>query len=368
MTSTDLNRKPPSPPFVSVLGCCRSGTSLLATLLERYYGVAIPFESHFIPLFQRYIWLWGDLSKSKNRRRLLDTIFDFVEIFTHAVSVSSDMPEHAKYDYEKIKKFSLLAAKDHADEIVENSDSYPSLVDRLFAEYAAFHDLPLWGDKSASFRHVPMSLIANALPKETKFIHIVRDGRDVCLSWRKIWNGPFNAAETALLWREHNMKKDQWGMGQKDRFMQIRYEDLLADEEKTMAAIGAFLGCERVEDETSRETIADALAESSILSKVSGEVQKENMEKWRGAMTEEDQSVFEYLAEDALDRFSYTHSSCAPRGGMARRQQLTAWLRALLSPRDVVIRVKMNFLKPLLPAVLFCTQVFRIPLVKIFAR
>ena len=46
-----------------------------------------------------------------------------------------------------------------------------------------------------------MALIEATLP-EARFIHIVRDGRDVALSMRGQWWGPQSVAQTALWWSQ----------------------------------------------------------------------------------------------------------------------------------------------------------------------
>ncbi|MBF0296123.1 MAG: sulfotransferase, partial [Magnetococcales bacterium] len=67
-------------PPVFVVGCDRSGTTLLTALLESRLGLAAPLETHFIPYFARTLFLWGDLGRRRNRERLLTAIGHFLEI------------------------------------------------------------------------------------------------------------------------------------------------------------------------------------------------------------------------------------------------------------------------------------------------
>ena len=52
-----------------------------------------------------------------------------------------------------------------------------------------------WGDKTTNYVR-QMSLIHDLLP-ETRFVHIIRDGRDVALSTRDLWFGPDSVEEAA---------------------------------------------------------------------------------------------------------------------------------------------------------------------------
>ena len=55
----------------------------------------------------------------------------------------------------------------------------------FYALYAARFSKPRWGDKTPDYgRHVPT--IRELLP-EARFIHLIRDGRDVALSLRPLW-------------------------------------------------------------------------------------------------------------------------------------------------------------------------------------
>ena len=63
---------------VLIVGAPRSGTYLIVSELEKLFSIVTPLETHFIPLFQRYLTLWGDLTKEHNRRALLTDIFLFL--------------------------------------------------------------------------------------------------------------------------------------------------------------------------------------------------------------------------------------------------------------------------------------------------
>ena len=45
-----------------LVGCPRSGTYLLMDILERHFDVCVMSETHFIPIFRKFLWLYGDLT------------------------------------------------------------------------------------------------------------------------------------------------------------------------------------------------------------------------------------------------------------------------------------------------------------------
>ena len=106
---------PPAFPFLFVIGCPRSGTSLLTSILSR--ELAIPYETHFIPLFERVLWLWGDLRRPSRRAHLLRSIYEFLEIWTVQAARGRAL--------DQLHRMSLLATKPSADELVDGTTSYP---------------------------------------------------------------------------------------------------------------------------------------------------------------------------------------------------------------------------------------------------
>ncbi len=218
---------------VFVVGCPRSGTYLLSTILNHHFSTAIPIETHFIPIFYRYLFLWGDLEKKKNRMNLLNDIFEFFEIWTRI--------ETTGRDFQKEKNYSLLSVKNNIDEIIESSKSYSDIVRGLFRSYANKNGATNWGDKSTFYRHIPLERLVDSV-SDIYIIHIVRDPRDVVMSWNKLWCGPKSIYEAADAWKEHIEKKRAWGAKNPERYLEIKYEDLISNYFCTLDIISDFIG------------------------------------------------------------------------------------------------------------------------------
>jgi len=331
-----------NPDFLFIVGCPRSGTYLLSVLLNHHFSIALPTETHFIPLFQRFLFLWGDLSRPKNRKRLLDDVFEFLDIWTPVQST--------KRDYEKERHFSLLIARHEKDRILENAESYPDIVCGLFRAYAEKHGESCWGDKSAFAEPIPLARLEQSV-HHLKVIHITRDGRDVSLSWRKLWCGLRTVAGTANAWRRHVESKRKWGEAHPDRYLELRYEDLLAQSDAVIDRIAEFLdlparnrGVSFTESE-----LAKALGSGQTHPLLAQNLDPGNMYKWKTAMPPAEQRLFAATAGAALNACGYETPDELPRRTLGVRLAcLAAALRERLSKRQLQYTIK-----DLLPLIIF---------------
>ena len=340
---------------VFVVGCPRSGTYLLSLVLTAEFGIAMPVETHFMPLFAPVLPLFGDLAQAANRRRLLDCIYAFLAVWTPRSERDRDAAT--------IRRYSLLATRPAAEDIVREARDYPGLVRGLLARYAALHGLDACGDKSAFFRHLPLDAATAALP-DARVVHVVRDGRDVCLSWLGIWTGPVNLAQGAATWREHVEAKRAWGARHPARYLEVRYERLLAEPLAVLEELATFLG-RRPRHGTLAfhdSELAATLAGGAPHAKVSEPLDPANRDKWRTRMSTGEQELFDVVAGDTLRELGYDTPLAVPRGTARLALALRALggrLHGLCSWHEAQIRAK-----HLLPLVLLLCQRLRLPLVR----
>ncbi len=286
---------------VVIVGAPRSGTYWLVDLLQQRFNIIIPSETHFIPLFARYLWLWGDLRERKNRARLLRNIFEFLQIWTARSS-------HSKEYIEQIRQLSLLVTLDEGrvDAILDSSENYVTLIDALFTQFALLHGSDASGDKSAYFRALdPEEILAHA--PDARMLHIVRDGRDVALSWLKQWFGPDSMADAAQKWCEHVQTNRTWGARNPDRYLELRYEALATDLEAEIEKIAVFLQRPAIKASESAKSspLAEALAKTDSHASMLDIVASDNVARWKRDMSEADVALFESIAQDTLKECCY---------------------------------------------------------------
>jgi hypothetical protein len=109
---------------------------------------------------------------------------------------------------------------------------------QFYGAYAARHAKPRWGDKLPQ-NLLRMSTLAAMLP-EARFVHIVRDGRDVALSWRLTPFRPADAAD-ALVERWAERIREGRRQAQGVPYLEIHYEALIAEPARTLADVCTFL-------------------------------------------------------------------------------------------------------------------------------
>ena len=149
------------PPFPVVVGVPRSGTTLLRMMLDSHSELAIPPETGFL---------------------LRDTLgTDPQAIARDMIAFPPDAPAWGDFGIDA-KDFLGRAGTMPPDAGVGD-------VLRLFyGLYALKHGKQRAGDKTPGYIKA-MPTVAHALP-EARFVHVVRDGRDVALSWSKMWFAP----------------------------------------------------------------------------------------------------------------------------------------------------------------------------------
>jgi hypothetical protein len=206
-----------TPPFPFIVGYGRSGTTLLRAMLDAHPDMAIPDESHFVvPML------------SRARRYERDGEFD-TERFT------ADLTEHFGFRGWKLPLDEARAAF--------RAEPFRSVADGLrlaFRLYARHHGKPRYGDKTPiHVLHVP--LLADGFP-EARFVHVIRDGRDVASSYLEQSFGPSTVAEAAIRWKRAIRRGRRGGRGLGPaRYRELRYEELVEDPELHLRDVCAFL-------------------------------------------------------------------------------------------------------------------------------
>ena len=164
-----------------------------------------------------------------------------------------------------------------------------------------------YGDKTPLYISF-MEPIAGVLP-EARFVHLVRDGRDVVLAYLERDKGPATVAEGAFHWRLRVNRGHRSGqvLGP-DRYREFHYEDLIEDPEATVRAICEWLGLEFQEEMLDYQGTAEKfLAEAKnpadhqhlTLAPTKGLVD------WRRSMSSDDVALFEAIAGDTLEAVGY---------------------------------------------------------------
>ena len=291
-------------PFVFIVGCPRSGTTLLQRLLDCHPLVAVTPETHWIPRWYEKGKAKGITPEGLVTRKLVRKLLAF--------------PRFKELEIDREEVEPLIKPR--------RTVTYPRFVSALFDLYGQKRGKRLVGDKTPGYARNLDTL--HALWPAAKFIHLIRDGRDVCLSllswqrardWKagqgltrfRAWTeSPVCAA--ALWWDWHVRLAREAGLAIGPAvYAEARYEALVADPPNECRKLCDFLGIPYDEDMIrlyeSRATQGNAGDEKHSWRPITP-----GLRDWQPQMPSQDVELFEAAAGDLLDELGYRRAKPAP--------------------------------------------------------
>jgi len=262
-----------------VLGAARSGTTFLNGFLFRWFDYGTGPEGQFVIDYFRRAARYQPLKDSENRRNFIEAI------------AACEMLEIIRNRWPKDISFDVTPEQIEQE---TREPTYAGIVHAVFSCVAKGQNKHRIGNKFPGYwRH--LDLLDTLFPSKSKYLCIVRDGRDVALSAMRTRWGERNAYTSAKEWADcvSTIIDFRARIGQ-DRVLLIRYEDLLTDPEMTVSQISEFLSVE-LTDEERRGAIEEALQSAS----------KHALYKWRSSMSRRDRIRFEAAAAAQLSLMSY---------------------------------------------------------------
>ncbi|VAX39670.1 hypothetical protein MNBD_PLANCTO03-2169, partial [hydrothermal vent metagenome] len=286
-------RAKPTPmpcPLVFVVGCPRSGTTLLERMMDAHRDLAMTHETHWI-------------TKHAKRRRDL----------TRNGCVRPETLDRLYSDY----RFTRMAPpRETIDRLLaEKPLKYVKFVRLVFDHFRRQQGKAAVGDKSTGGYLRNLAKLHTVCP-DARIIHLIRDGRSVCLSmlhWPKAARaaGRFAmwevdpVATTAAWWQWHVRAGIEQGRPLGEHLCrEIRYESLVADPAGECAALCEFLGLEpdraMAEFHAGRSRPAPGKsANAAWLPPTPG------LRDWRTQMPPEHIEMFEAIAGETLAELGY---------------------------------------------------------------
>ena len=204
-----------------IIGLSRSGTTLIRALLNLHDQIALPRgESHFIPMLVRRFGEDPDFSNPVIREKVLDIVCDSI--------FAGLMRNHG--------------IELHRDSLLETAfdNGWCGFLEAFFRQCGEEPIGPdaIWGDKTP--RNLVHARMLKRICPDARFLHIIRDVRDRCLSVKNMWHkGLYRAA---IQWEEEMEMSRSYATEFGADYMEIRYEALLADPRDVLTSVCAFLG------------------------------------------------------------------------------------------------------------------------------
>jgi len=207
---------------VFIVSAGRSGTTLLRSMLAASFQIAIPPETQIIhQLVSKFYTIqnlhWKDIC------RLVVSSFESHQLFP-------------------LWDTNLYPAYKKAFDIPEEDRCLARIIDEVFKTYAEQHfpSALCWGDQSPAHTFF-LPTIQSVLPTG-KYIHLVRDSRDVVSSFITRF-GVEKMQEATYRWVE-SVKRVQKFQSKVnvDQMIEVKYEDLVKNPEPKLVQICNFVG------------------------------------------------------------------------------------------------------------------------------
>jgi hypothetical protein len=278
ITKTSARSKAP----VFILGCPRSGTTVLYHMLLSAGNFAnYRAESNVFSILQPR---FGNLRSQRNRRELL-----------------------GYWLKSKLFQVTGLEAEAIREKIIHECHCAGDFLRIVMEETARNQGVERWADQTPDHllfipeikRQIPDALI----------VHIIRDGRDVALSYVKQgwahplpWDGNEHLSVAGLFWEWIVQRGRKCGRELESDYYELHYEDLVEKPHQTLHRLGEFIGQDLDYDRIQQVGIGSVSAPNSSFE---GGQAFQPVRRWQEKMTPEDLAKFESLTGEFLEELGY---------------------------------------------------------------
>ncbi|HET9518460.1 MAG TPA: sulfotransferase [Actinoplanes sp.] len=277
-----------------VVGCPRSGTTMLQLMLHAHPRIAVPPETRFVLAAYRQRRDFGPLEQPERRRGLARWIVE-----------------------RKQTRFADLGLA--AEETVERIEAAPptlgSALGTVFQAYSARFDKPRWGDKRPAYLQ-NLDVILRLFP-DAQIINIVRDGRDCVASLKEMpWHRQDIYTTIAAWARAADEGHRAAARLDATQYHQLRYEDLVKDPETQLRALCSFLDEEYHPAMAHPNEIADVAvpAHKTWHARTRTDVDTQRVRSWQQRLTADEIALCEAALGDRLTALGYEPADVpAPR-------------------------------------------------------
>jgi Sulfotransferase family len=285
-----------------IVGNDRSGTTMLRLILDRGPDAAIPPESMFLTDFADALDA-GEPRDAAGAAELMRRV----------------------WDHPKVRLWELRSQPPAVPDGLRGEEAFRFVAAAPFEAYAARHGKPRWGDKTPHYVH-HVDLLLRLWPA-ARFVVLVRDGRDVALSLRRMPFGPNNAWAAAQWWARGIRAGARAAEEHSGAVLTIRYEDLAERPAEQVRLVCEFLGLGYSDDMLALEHVDPARIvpdQAAWFPTLFDGINTSAVGRWRREMGARDRRIFAALAGDELALHGYEVEPAAGPPLSARQER---WFR-----------------------------------------
>lgn len=288
-------RGAPNVPAPFVVGMNRSGTTLLRMMLDAHPDLTMPPETHFVP----------ELIDVGAQGRATP------EAFLEVITKQREWGDFGLTEEQLLEAFRAIEPLNPGDALRA-----------FYGAYAARVGKPRCGEKTPIYVK-SIRKISEALP-EARFVHVIRDGRDVALSIRDraVKEHPIDVIAERWVRRIGQARRQSKHVA---HYKEVRYEQLILETAPTLREICEFFelpwddavldyhrrSAERLE-EMKRELPADGRRTTLSVerrmathARTTEKPDPSRVSRWREQMSREDRRLFESIAGELLEELGY---------------------------------------------------------------
>jgi hypothetical protein len=272
---------------VFVMGCHRSGTNLLYDMLLSAGGFAI--YRGYLPIYKIMIPKYGSMANRANREKIIATWFRSKGFRRTGLPRETFSP--------RIEN-DCRTGGDFIRVVLD------SVAEQQHARRWAFYD----PDNVLHFRRVKQDI-----PNAT-FVHIIRDGRDIALSLKKMGGFaplPWDQSErnslvaTALYWEWMVKHGKECGKLFPADYIEVRYEDLITQPRETLKRLGGFIDHNLDYDHIQSESLGSLSKTNSSFREESAKEKINPLGRWKERLSKENIAAIESTVGACLEENGY---------------------------------------------------------------
>ena len=266
-----------------IVGCPRSGTTLLQRMLDAHPDVAVAPETFFMRRFWDRRAEYGDLAEEGSLDRLVDDLAATPEFEEMGLDVES------------------FRAGMHT-----RSRRWDAVFHELLRQFAETQKAKRVGEKTPN--HVLYISILHRWFPEAKFVHLVRDPRAVVNSWRTIpWSSGYRWRD-AEVWVEYVRAGREAESSHGDHVTSFHFEDLVRSPEEELRALCSFLEMpydDRMRSFHERDPSTVDVQREPWKQRTIDPIDASVADRWRDELSAGAQAQVEAVAEPEMRQWGY---------------------------------------------------------------
>jgi hypothetical protein len=242
-------------------------------------------------VFDLLVPKFGDLSSARNRERVMNSW------------IGSKMHRASGLDGESIRRKVLAECNSNGD--------FLRILMREVARQQGVQRWAVWGPDNLLYMRQVKSQVPDA-----RFLHVIRDGRDVALSMQTegfirpfAWDRDKSLLVAGLHWRWKVRTGREQARTLATDYLEVSFESLVRTPKPVLADVSRFVGCELDFARIKRDGVGTVKSTNSSFRFLDGNLAAHPIGRWRQCLTASQIPALEACIGDMLQSLGYELAS-----------------------------------------------------------